>query len=124
MLRELTRVTKGFTLVEIMVVVAIIGLLAAIAIPAFQKARRETQAKACINNLRQMHDAKEQAALANAWGPEDGPGTIGNPFYRDTCSSYIKGGERPMCPTGAQCYYNALDEDPTCQSGISTHVLP
>ncbi len=54
---------KGFTLVEIMIVVAIIGLLAAIAIPSFMRARTTAQANACINNLRQIEGAKDQYAL-------------------------------------------------------------
>ena len=56
---------KGFTLVEIMIVVAIIGLLAAIAIPSFMRARMTSQQNACINNLRQIEAAKDQFALEN-----------------------------------------------------------
>ena len=56
---------NGFTLVEIMIVVAIIGLLAMIAIPSFMRARTTSQMNGCINNLRQIEAAKDQYALEN-----------------------------------------------------------
>jgi type IV pilus assembly protein PilA len=66
-----TRSNKGFTLVEIMIVVVIIGLLAAMAIPAFQKVRQASQDKAVLNNARQLSAAADQYYL------EYGGSTVG-----------------------------------------------
>src|SRR5436305_13058110 len=54
---------RAFTLVEIMIVVLIIGILLAIAVPNFMKARDNSRAKSCIANLQQISGAKEQAAM-------------------------------------------------------------
>src|SRR5271163_3482145 len=74
---------RGFTLVEIMIVVAIIGLLAALAIPAFVKARKQSQGRRILNDCRQMDAAIDQWALET--GQIDG-----NTIYTTSAQSYLK----------------------------------
>ena len=57
---------KGFTLVEIMIVVAIIALLAAIAVPSFINARTKSMQSSCYNNMRLLDGAMQQYALDNS----------------------------------------------------------
>ena len=77
--------TKGFTLVEIMIVVVIIGLLAAMAIPAFQKVRASSQDKAVLNNLRQLGSAADQYFLENGVSAVNSSVLVGT-----NSSQYIK----------------------------------
>jgi type IV pilus assembly protein PilA len=91
------KMKKGFTLVEIMIVVAIIGLLAAIAIPAYIKTRKDTFAKDCANNLRQIRDGQQRYAFEHN-------NTV-TTALSDLCGtdSYIL--KTPACKAAGTCTY-------------------
>ena len=127
---------KGFTLVEIMIVVAIIGLLAAIAIPSFMRARTTSQKNACINNLRQIEAAKDQYALENGLTNLAAISTNDTTTFTDFVTGDGDGGyikTWPTCPStnatknaagAAACYsVNAVGSNAACNI-VTAHVLP
>jgi type IV pilus assembly protein PilA len=111
----------GFTLVEIMIVVAIIGILAAIGIPSFLHARTRSQATACINNLRQIEAAVQQVAI------EKGLHVGDEVTYPDEITAYIKlnsEGSIPCCPAGGDYSLKKVGDIPQAVCSLSTTVDP
>lgn len=115
--------SQGFTLVEIMIVVLIIGILMAIAVPNFIKARESSRRNSCIANLKQIDSAKEQYAMdlrlatgaAVTWANLTG------------ASGYLKGpATGPVCPGGGAYTIDVVGTNPACSKSASPdlHVLP
>lgn len=117
------RKIKGFTLVEILIVVAIIGILISIAIPGFLRARENSRGRACQENLSKIDGAVEQWALeTNTSNGADAPDLA------SLCGAtlYIK--REPSCPSGGTYDTATVGGTPTCtigtdNGGYEPHVL-
>jgi len=105
----------GFTLLEIMIVVAIIGLLLAIAVPNWAKTRVRAQTDACIENLSQIETAKQ------LWGLEHGMTNGDTPVDDDLFGASLYMKEKPLCPSGGSYTIQPVGTPATCV--ITGHTL-
>ncbi|HUV03633.1 MAG TPA: type II secretion system protein [Armatimonadota bacterium] len=108
-----TRRRGGFTLIEIMVVILIIGVLLAIAFPVFGKARDTARTKTCIRNLREISDAKEQYTMEARKKEGDAVS------FANLVPTYLR--KTPECPAGGTYDIQPAGENPTCT--IEGHEL-
>jgi prepilin-type N-terminal cleavage/methylation domain-containing protein len=126
-----TNYRSGFTLIEIMIVIAIIGLLAAIAIPSYVRSRTKSQQNACINNLRMIDGAKQQWALEEKRVSTDTP--LGTDLIKYMGRGTAGNLGSTTCPTDSLDFagsyeINQVDTAPTCKivpvgTGPTDHVM-
>lgn len=110
--RVVRRRDGGFTLIEIMIVVLIIGVLLAVALPGFARARDTARARSCVKNLRTIEEAKVQAALDLSIAEG---GAVG---FDILVPNYLK--SQPICPAGGTYDTKTLGTESTCS--IPDHV--
>ncbi len=103
----------GYTLVEILIVVLIIGILLAIAVPSYFNASERARATACRANLRKIQAAKEQWALANRR-----PGTA-TPGWAQLVPQFLQ--QQPQCPSGGSYTLRNVRTPPTCSVAGHTY---
>jgi prepilin-type N-terminal cleavage/methylation domain-containing protein len=104
---------RGFTLVEVMIVILIISVITAIAVPNFMQTRARSRRTVCLENLRLIESAKTQAAMAKNLKE----GSTMN--WSDLLPTYIK--KMPQCPTGGAYTVGNVGTDATCSLATIGH---
>jgi prepilin-type N-terminal cleavage/methylation domain-containing protein len=99
---------RGFTLVEIMMVIGIIGIILAMAIPSFINARKSGRQKVCLTNLKQIEQAKDQWAM-ELRRPNGAVVTAA-----DLCPNYVRTATLPVCPGGGTYTVNVVGTIASC----------
>jgi prepilin-type N-terminal cleavage/methylation domain-containing protein len=103
---------RGFTLIELAIVILVIGILIGIAVPQFMRSRSHSQMKGCLSTLRKIDEGKELWAIAE----HKAEGATCE--MDDIVPNYLK--RLPACPSGGSYQPNTLDELPTCSRGTDT----
>lgn len=106
---------KGFTLVEIMIVVAIIAVIAGIAIPSFLNAGAKARKNGCIANLSQINAAKEQYAMD--YSLQNGA-SVTDPQINGYLGSIV-----PACPGAGTYTYSTIGTYPSCSLSAQGHAI-
>ena len=112
-MRNRGKTSRGFTLVEIMIVVLIIAIITAISVPQFVNDRTLSQASTCMANLKQIETAKE------TWALQTSQPVTATPLQTDLVPAFMK--SFPSCPSSGTYTIGTLSVRPTCT--IAGHVI-
>jgi len=115
-MRSKAKKSAGFTMVEIMIVILIIGIITSIAVPNFLQARQTSRRSACIHNLKYIDTRKELFAMEAKLDTGD---TV---TWTDLVPNYMK--FQPDCPGGGTYTINVIGTNPTCTLSAQGHQIP
>ncbi len=114
----MNRIRRGFTLVEIMITVLIIGILLSIAVPQWVRAREQTRTRSCLRNLTEIDNAKSR------WAMENRQGGTASPTEAEIAPIFIRT-QMPICPSGGTYTINNVDTESSCSiHGTTSALIP